>query len=281
MSFSVQDSRLDANQILPKVDILAFNLRRYLLHVDCDEYLDYFGSCGSVSSLFEKISPCCSIDIPWVVNVIVDPKNPHKHGILDLSRSKEIAVSDLVLSINDGHRLSLVTKRRGKFGFRRLMGEATKTHIHPRAKGERFGLYLVHHWTRSFRECLIKGLTTNIQNKKNIGFSEFKASLFCDFVDLPARMRIFAWLNSQSRFFLTTTYGICDCYDLRLEEHILSGLVAIDEELRIRALFDEYSSLVAIHANQFPAFPGKPSQTNLSDLARDNKIPTLRYLKQI
>ena len=176
---------IDPNNALYKFRINQINKKsKYTLLIDCDEFIYSLNKDLNLKELLDKK---VILNIRWLMNPITD-KVSSKGGFFG-SECKQIALSKKIRSINNCHSFNFDLFSKDK------EFEATI-----------YGLVLIHNWSRSLIDCLLKSSFSKIKNAKTIDQDNIVLNLKKGI--LNERAKYLAFLDIQNRY----VFGINDNY---------------------------------------------------------------------
>ena len=183
----------------------------YTLILDCDEFIYSFNKDLNLSKLIDK-KKC--INIRWLMNPLTKSQS-FKNGFLGTG-CKQIACSKSIIEIKSCHKFRIEKKF--------FIDEAS-----------RFGLFLIHNWSRSLFDCLLKTTFSKIKNIKTIDQLQIKENLKMG--RLFSRAKYLAFLDIQTRYIT----GINDNYIFDFDKKKELELISIEySESLLRLYFDLY-----------------------------------------
>lgn len=114
------------------------------------------------------------------------------------------------------------------------------------------GVAVIHYWSRTFRDCLLKIFNNRFVDSKSKDLSHALATIRAG--DLPVRIRLLAYLTNQNSFLPVPSRPL-GSFDLQLEEELLRrSLTESDERICIE-VFDEYRALLRQTLGCYPRYP--------------------------
>ena len=133
-----------------------------------------------------------------------------------------------------------------------------------------FGLSIIHLWTRSFEDCLIKIFSRTKKDIKSPGREASLASLNED--ELPHRLRLLAFLSLQD-FYLDLNSRTNVQPEFNGETEYLEQFLSTRNQLKCRLLFEEYRLRLKPILNKLPTYPA----ANFPSIRK--KLPSLKELR--
>jgi len=207
----------------------------YTMMVDCDEYFHALNPEVSIQDLFAIFPDVGQLPIPWVMCPILGDDSPERGGFWGHT-GKSVARSEWIVSIAGMH------------GFR----IDSRTADPKRIPVGTFGSVLIHYWSRSFRDCLLKTFNNRIKESKNadlaIALDKIQSG------DLPIRLRLLAYLHCQARY-LTLPDPPLASFDWSLEEAILRRHLSEKDEDLCRNIFEDYFWKLKKRIRAYPLYP--------------------------
>jgi len=133
-----------------------------------------------------------------------------------------------------------------------------------------FGLSIIHLWTRSFNDCLIKIFSRTKQDIKSPGREASLLDLKQG--ELPHRLRLLAYLNLQDFYLgLSSRTNVQPRFDK--EEEYLDQFLSYENQLKCRLLYEEYKLRLKTIFNSLPTYPA----ANFPTIRK--KLPSLEELR--
>lgn len=252
------DAGLTPNEALKTLDLRAISLgAAFTLLVDADEYLQPLRPDISVQQLFALFPDVAQFYLPWLMRPVLDQDDAKQGGFWG-HIGKPVVRSTRMAAIAFDH------------GF--AVDEPSANHRVASAPAGVFGMVILHHWSRSFRDCLLKTLQSRFKDDK--GKDRDQALVLIRAGELPIRMRLLAYLSLQSGYFPISA-GIDALVDEAVETRLLRSLIAVDDETKCRQSFDRYQTLLKHQLPRLPLYPA----VSLLVLART--LPSLAELEAI
>ena len=225
----------------------------YTLLLDCDEYVHPLRPDVSVNQLFGMFPEVAQLYLPWNMRPVLQTSD-HKSGGFWGHVGKPIVRSDNMTAIASDH------------GF-------YVDHADPRfasAPVGLFGLSLVHYWSRSFRDCLIKTFQNRFDDAKSV--DRDVAHDLIQSGELPVRLRVLAYLMLQQGY-LPTPVSPFASVDHAVEDQLVRASISKSDEEFCWQLFDQYRQHLAQRLIEFPLYPA----ATLLHIAQ--RLPSLSELK--
>ena len=248
------DSRLTPGVAWQHLDLAPLAaLAPFTMLVDCDEYVRPMRSGVSVEQLFRVFPQASQLYLPWLMRPVLQPED-HQSGGYWGHVGKPIVRSDRMTAIASDH------------GFK--VG-----HPDPRFASlpvGLFGLVLVHYWSRSFRDCLLKTFQNRFDDAKSA--DRDVALQLIRGGELPIRLRLLAYLMSQQGYLPVSTSPLMTV-DHGAEERLLREQLSQLEEDQCRKLFDDYRHLLCGRLRDYPLYPA----VTLLQMAQ--LLPSLQVLR--
>lgn len=230
------DSQLTPGHAWKHLDLAPLAaLAPFTMLVDCDEYVYPMRAGVSVAQLFRVFPQAAQLYLPWVMRPVLQERD-HQLGGYWGHVGKPIVRSELMTTIASDHSF--------KVG-----------HPDPRAASlpvGLFGLGLVHFWSRSFRDCLLKTFQNRFEDAKSADRS--MALPLIRSGELPIRLRLLAYLMLQEGFLPMPASSLVSI-DRALEERLIRAQLSPAEEEQCRQLFEDYCSLLREKLNNYPLYP--------------------------
>ena len=252
------DAGLTPNEALKTLDLRALSTRAtFTLLVDSDEYLQPLRPDISVQQLFDLFPDVAQFYLPWLMRPVLHQGDAKQGGFWG-HIGKPVVRSTRMAAIAFDH------------GF--AVDKPSANHRVASAPAGVFGMVIVHHWSRSFRDCLLKTLNNRFKDEKSKDCDQALALIRAG--ELPIRLRLLAYLSLQSGY-LSISAGIDALVDEALETRLLRSLIAVSDETKCRQSFDRYQMLLKHQLPHLPLYPG----VSLLVLART--LPSLAELEAI
>ena len=212
----------------------------FTLMVDCDEYLVAFRRDLSLNQLVEVFPGIKQWFLPWLIRPLIDDGDLAEGGFWGHVGKPLIHSADLEGVAHDhGFRLRQEPQEAGQDS----------------APAGQFGLALVHFWSRSFRDCLLKTFNNRFRDAKSADLSDALALIRAH--DLPVRLKLLAFLKVQSGY-LALPASSRPCVDEREEARLLRACLSEDDEVLCRSTFDRYCEQLRQSRPTLPLYPAVP-----------------------
>ena len=248
------DSQLTPGHAWKHLDLAPLAaLAPFTMLVDCDEYVQPMRAGVSVAQLFSVFPQAAQLYLPWMMRPVLQPDD-HQCGGYWGHVGKPIVRSELMTAIASDHSF--------KVG-----------HADPRFASMPvglFGLALVHYWSRSFRDCLLKTFQNRFDDAKSA--DRAMALPLIRAGELPIRLRLLAYLMLQQGYLPTPASPLMSM-DHAAEERLLRAQLSDREEEQCRQLFEDYCSLLRARLDDYPLYPA----VTLLQMAR--LLPPLAVLR--
>ena len=252
------DAGLTPNEALKTLDLRALSTgATFTLLVDADEYLQPLRPDISVQQLFALFPDVAQFYLPWLMRPVLHQDDAKQGGFWG-HIGKPVVRSTRMAAIAFDH------------GF--AVDKPSANHRVASAPAGVFGMVIVHHWSRSFRDCLLKTLHNRFKDEKSKDCDQALALIRAG--ELPIRLRLLAYLSLQSGY-LPISAGIDALVDEALETRLLRALLQVDDEIQCRQSFDRYQMLLKHQLPHLPLYPA----VSLLVLART--LPSLAELEAI
>jgi hypothetical protein len=200
------------NQALKALDLSSIlPMRPLTMLLDVDEYFTVLSANQSLDSYFNASDRLASLDVPWIMNPLLDSSQVPAHGFYGRG-IKQVARSAAITEIISPHRFRL---DEGDDPYR------------SKSNAYMYGMAIVHYCSRSFRDSLLRTLTSKILGFKAEDRSNVRDKIRCGIV--PNRLKILALLECQDRYLPWAMPSSLD-FDLRQEEAILRSYLSPEEE---------------------------------------------------
>ena len=207
----------------------------YILVLDTDEFIKIYNPRIKIEKLMENYD---CLYLWWIYNPIVCTNQPKSKGFLASKTGiKSLVRSDKVIGLDTCH----------SFQFNRPNEEINA------GRSSHYGIFLIHNWSRSPADMLLKTLFSEIKDSKNIDQSV--AIKLIKEGNLPIRAKFAIYLDLQIRYFDGLDNSYVSDFDTALENKILSS--QIDENILTRYydLFSNYRIMLSKKIHLFPSFP--------------------------
>lgn len=241
-------SDCDPDSALKKINFKTLGCKtEFLLHVDIDELLIL------PNELSEETFSVDSFFIPWVILCNTDNSIPKKTGSY-INIFKHMARTSLISGFKNPHEFIVSKLSRKGLPLVHLTQENCFSK----------NIYIVHHWSRSFSDVLIK-ITLQMFTKsfKNDDVSSNNPhnslQVFLENREIPKRLRYLAYLDTISGDVDITLSNHQDLYNLEEERRLISLSCSTNQFVEIHKLFVEYRSFVSVNKHLFPFWPHKIS----------------------
>jgi len=248
---------LDPDAALINLDLAPIvGCAPYTMAIDCDEYFHALNPDVSIHDLFSIFPKFGQLVIPWAMCPLLGDDDPARGGFWG-HIGKSVARSERIVSLPQMH------------GFRIDSRPADPRGVSvPIA---RFGCVLIHYWSRSFRDCLLKTFNNRLKESKNadiaIALDKIRSR------DLPIRLRLLAYLHCQARY-LTLPDPPLASFDWAAEDAILRRSLSENDEDLCRNVFEDYCAKLKKRLRAFPLYPA----ASIKQMAR--LLPSAQELNQ-
>lgn len=208
---------IDPNKALYKFRINKIkNKSKYTLLVDCDEFIYSLDKDLNVKELLDKK---VILNIRWLMNPITN-KPSLKSGFFG-SECKQIALSNKIRSIKSCHSFNF------DFLSKEKEFEATI-----------YGLVLIHNWSRSLIDCLLKSSFSKIKNAKTIDQDNIVLNIKKGI--LNERTKYLAFLDIQNRYINGLNDKYINYFNSDKEYDLIMGKYTESEIKLFFELYEEY-----------------------------------------
>ncbi len=213
---------------LIKFDLSDIKVRADLvMHIDCDEYFVAGAGSLAVEDIFNSHNEPVGLDIPWIMNPVIDPSSVPAGGYFGAG-TKQIARAKDIIGVLSDHKFLLRKKR---YFLPKWNKRNTVT------SGHLYGFGLVHYWSRSFRDCLLKVFLNRFENFKSSDQAEALTKIRAG--GLPNRLKLLALLEVQPRV-LDLQMPVIAPFDTEAEESLLRKYISADDEKMALASYVSY-----------------------------------------
>ena len=220
-------------------------LAQFTLMVDADEYFYAPNLDFTALRLGEMYPQVAQFFLPWLMHINLGSCENSTSGFWGHA-SKPLARTLQIDDIHDDHTFRL------KFPMQRYGAASLPI--------GGLGFVLVHHWSRSFRDTLLKTLCTRFNDAKSV--DRFKAKLMLTDGELPVRLRLLAYLDAQHRY-LSVPACPFKLVNEELEHDLIRRHLSADQEATAWELFIRYRDALKRGLSQWPIYP----TLGLSDVA--------------
>jgi hypothetical protein len=227
----------------PSAAIKTFNLKKiaeiedFTMMVDCDEYFEPLRKNLPMRRLFETFPNINQFFIPWLMKPIVFPGDEHRDGFWGHT-GKPIVRSSAMLCVKNDH----------SFTAKQTNNEIRETS----APCGIFGFAIVHYWSRSMKDCLLKVFNNRFVDAKSSDLAE--ALRIIRSGGIPVRMRLLAYLYIQDGFINLPSAPISR-FDSNVEKILLSHHLSQEEEEICKNTFKQYCLRLKAYQHSLPLYP--------------------------
>lgn len=214
----------------------------FTLMVDCDEYLQPLRPDLSISQLADVFPHTAQWFFPWLMRPCLDPTDQKRGGFWG-HVGKPLVRSDRMAGVAHDHAFRFHSSAQDV-----IPGPAS-------APAGVFGFALVHYWSRSFRDALLKTFNNRFRDAKSADLDQ--ALTLIQAGDLPVRLRLLAYLWVQNGYLHTPDHPL-EALDLELEQQMLSRCLSEAEEARCRGNFHRYCEQLHAESHTLPLYPAIP-----------------------
>ena len=208
------------------------NQSKYILSIDCDEFIYFLNKDLNLSELLCKKS---TLNIRWLMNPITNESSSNA-GFLG-SETKQIAPSKQIRSINNCHSF--------KFDFFSKVEEFEAT---------RYGIILIHNWTRSLIDCLLKSSFSKFpRNAKTIDQDSISSNLKKGI--LFERAKYLAFLDIQNRYIIGLNDKYINYFNSDKEYELIMEKYTESEIKLFFELYEEYKTKLLKAQNCLESYP--------------------------
>jgi hypothetical protein len=206
--------------------------------VDVDEYFHAFNKAATLDVLFGLYPDAKQVSLPWLMCPSVPLTKSASTAEFWGHIGKPACRSEAISGISSCHSFSTEKKIRNK--------------VAPTVPLGPHGVAIIHYWSRTFRDCLLKTFSTRLVNSKSS--DQQHALTIIRRGALPIRMRLLAYLANQSAFIPVPSAPVQD-YDLQLEEELLRRWLPESDAENLRASVCGISGTAAKIAGASSALP--------------------------
>lgn len=227
---------------------------KFQMLIDIDEYFIQSRKKLSIENLFEIYGPSIDqVHLPSILALRLDEEQTSSQirGIWG-HVGRPIAKNNLIKAIKNPHSFKTVNSNSLPAGM--------------------FGFYIMHLWSRSFEDCLIKIFSRELSDFKSGGSeSSFKE---IQNEELPRRLRLLAYLKLQE-FYINLNMPKEFSFDFQKESDYLSNFITEGTQIKCRILFEEYKHRLKERLSKLPTYPAANFPTIIKAL------PTLHELRKV
>jgi hypothetical protein len=229
----------DAQTAFEKLDVTRIKRpHQYTLMVDVDEYFHTFNNAAGLGALFGLYSDVDQVSLPWLMCPSMAPIGSVAAAGFWGHIGKPACRSDAINGIYSAHLFKTEDK--------------TRNQVAPVVPLGPHGVAIVHYWSRTFRDCLLKIFFSRFTTTKNSDQQHALAMIRRG--DLPVRLRLLAYLANQSAYIPVPSAPIQD-FDLQLEEELLRRWLPESDEKICVGMFHDYRALLRRSRGRFPLYP--------------------------
>ena len=225
----------DPNKALINFNLnLVKNKSKYTLLLDCDEFIYCFNDKLDFSKLLDKKK---SLNIRWLINPLTNKKSLSS-GFYG-TECKQIAISNRLIRIQNCHKFDTLDNQNNE-------EEATI-----------YGIVLLHNWSRSLIDCLLKSSYSKIKNEKTVDQKNIVKNLKNG--KLNSRAKYLAFLDIQNRYIVGINDNYIKLFNYQKEQElIMEKFSDVDIKLFFE-LYQEYKLKLIRnlqYLENFPPFDG-------------------------
>lgn len=227
----------------PSAAIKAFDLKKiadiedFTMMIDCDEYFEPLRKNLPMRQLFETFPNISQFFIPWLMKPIVFPGDEDRDGFWGHIGKPIVRSSEMLYVANDH-----------SFTAKKNKNEICETS----APCGIFGFAIVHYWSRSMKDCLLKVFNNRFVDAKSSDLAE--ALLIIRSGGIPVRMRLLAYLYIQDGFINLPSAPISH-FDSNAEEILLSHHLSQEDEEICKNAFRQYCQKLNTIQYSLPLYP--------------------------
>ncbi|QNI78220.1 hypothetical protein SynRS9909_00205 [Synechococcus sp. RS9909] len=214
----------------------------FTLMVDCDEYLQPLRPDLSVVQLAAVFPQTAQWFFPWLMRPCLEPADQQLGGFWG-HVGKPLIRSERMAGVAHDHAFRLHPSSQDS-----VPGPAS-------APAGIFGFALVHYWSRSFRDALLKTFNNRFRDAKSADLDQALTLIHAG--DLPVRLRLLAYLWVQNGYLQAPNHPL-ETLDLELEQHMLRRCLSEAEEEICRDSFDRYCEQLRAESHTLPLYPAIP-----------------------
>lgn len=228
------------------------NLRKtgakYTLMVDSDEYFVCLNSDGCLDDYMQ----IDSLSIPWLMNPLDNALDDRKICFLGHT-SKPLCVTKNIKGLLGDHKF----KTRYSY-LKRVYGVLT-TRKHPIVPTNCSNFFLIHYWSRSIEDTLLKIFFSRFKSLKQSDQQIAKQMLENGI--LPNRLKLHAFLAVQNRQIALKDINCDLSVDQDKESHLLSKFLNLEEIDNAKSLYVHYVRCLTNLKPELMAYPSKAVPT--------------------
>ena len=227
------NSKIPPNKALKEFNckLLDPNLKHTLL-VDSDEFIEIY----QFDKWFKKLNDSFDLKIQWSMNMLENIFEDNSKGFFGHA-TKPACRTELIRKIRSDHRFDLI-------GFRRNFknNHLDKSfYISLIAKYKMPNSVLIHYWSRSIEDVILRTIFSRFKSFKQSDQSEFFSKIKSG--ELPYRLKMMAYLNIQKEYLNFNYKFRSDYFDKNLENELLRSFglteILIDDIYKLYFEFKE------------------------------------------
>jgi len=240
---------LDPSSALQSFNLSAIKKNAPLtLLVDCDEYLQSSRPDLPLSLLCDAFSSVGQFYLPWLMAPVLDKADSANLGFWGHIGKPVVRSCRMDIVAND-HAFRLdncdanLSKDSAPLGV--------------------FGFSVVHFWSRSFRDCLLKTFNNRFQDSKSADLSIALKKIRSN--DLPNRLKLLAFLCVQHKFIPVSVFPR-ESIQWQEEEALLRDCLSEADEKLCRKTFDRYCRQLEESYYLLPIYPAIALKTAVDNM---------------
>ena len=247
------DEKLDPSSALREFDFRSISDQAaFTLLVDCDEYFYALRPDLAISDLFCAFPAVGQFYLPWLMCPVLSTREDELLGFWG-HIGKPVAHSSRIASVANDH------------SFR--VDDISNDPRHCSSPAGMFGFVIVHYWSRSFRDCLLKTFNNRFKDSKSSDLSFALEKIRSG--DLPARLRLLAYLRVQTGYLPVPSMPILH-FQLDLEEQMVRECLNTEDESLCRLTFDCYCEQLQKQRSRLPLYPAAALKSIVDELPSPN-----------
>lgn len=229
-----------------KFDDIKHN-HKYTLLVDVDEFIYFLNEDLDFKQILEEK---ISIKIRWLMNPITK-NNSLKSGFIG-NAQKQLIMTDKIVSIRNCHFFNTTDENLGSQDI------------------SFYGVFLIHNWSRSLNDTLLKSSFSNIKNSKTMDQDQILENIKNGI--LFVRAKYLAFLDIQNRYISNLNDTYVDYFDKEKELELISTKYSESEMKLYFELFEEFK-IKLLKSSNLEIYP--PLRGNL--VAQIDTINKLKF----
>ena len=230
--------KLDPSQALQRLPINSIrDDYQWILLADCDEYFQILNPNFTVDRLSDLYADTAQFYVPWLMSPRLTWGDSSFSGFWGHIGKPMVRSQNLVGVANDH-----------SFYTAKSCSSAAYASLPVGA----LGIALVHFWSRSFRDCLLKTFCNRFKDEKSSDLHE-AVSLIRE-GKLPARLKLLAYLIEQQQYLQFREFPNLRV-DIDAEEQLLREFLSEEDEKICSETFSAYRQKIKLKFASLPIYP--------------------------